>query len=115
MICSNENSNGIIMIVMNVGKNRVYYDEVSNLIKMRHVFRCFPARGSAFHYCYDDGRIYPNVAFAQFLLLSLVKGRFLAHYGKIACSALMHLYAFETKSQVGFGQTLLNHFFLLNR
>ena len=75
-------NNGIVMVIMNIGKNRVFFDEVPNMLRCRNQFHSYPDRGSAFHYCYDDVRMYPFVAFVQFLILSKVRGRFLSHYGK---------------------------------
>ena len=71
-----------VLIVLNVGKNRVYYEELPHMIKARHIFQAFPGRGEAFHYCYDDIVLYPFVTAVQFLIKSRIEGRFISHYGK---------------------------------
>ena len=83
-----------VVIILNVGKNRVYYEELPHMIKNRHIYQSMPGYAHAMHYCYDDLVLYPFVTAVQFLIRSRMEGRFISHYGAssqivLTCDVLM--------------------------
>ena len=69
--------NGIVCVVLNCGPDRIYFEKLGFLTRAKHVSDGIPHRVAALHYVYDDKFLYPLVTFANFLLRSRVKGRFL--------------------------------------
>ena len=72
---------GVVMVVLNVGPNKMAFEDISFMMKSKRTMDSLPFRTSAMHYCYDDMMLYPFITFVQFLLMSRIKGRFVQHYG----------------------------------
>ena len=85
---------GVVMVILNVGPNKMAFENISFMMKSKRTFDSLPFRTSAMHYCYDDMMLYPFITFVQFLLMSRIKGRFVHHYGKLCvllCLCSHHL------------------------
>ena len=74
--------NGIVVIALNVGPNREYFEEVPFLMRDQKVARAFPCRLAGFHYVYDAKFLYPLVTFTRFLFGSYLRGKYMTHCGK---------------------------------
>ena len=75
--------NGIVTVVLNRGPNRVFFEKISYFTKFKQTLEGIPYRLASVHYVYDEPFLYPLVTFANFLLRSRVKGRFLPFLGTL--------------------------------
>ena len=76
--------NGIVVLLINMGPSRWFFEEVHLLQKAHQFTQAMPHHIAALHYVYDDVLFFPVVTFFRFLLGTRVKGRFITHLGRFS-------------------------------
>jgi hypothetical protein len=81
---------GVVVVAYMVGPSRLK-DIDPNLIKegARYV-QGLPIQFAAFHYCFNDARLYPVIALAQFVLGTNTRLQFQVHCGTWCRSMFIH-------------------------
>ena len=98
---------GVVMVVLNVGPNKMAFEDISFMMKSKRTMDSLPFRTSAMHYCYDDMMLYPFITFVQFLLMSRIKGRFVQHYGTFLVASRMGICCVLLRPCIGVGLSSL--------